>query len=87
MRADRGTENAKISFLHPFLRHQATDGTEDSSARTLRYGRSVNNQVGSNVLVVVYVVLATMCICRELNATGEVCTSGVVVFGLIFFKV
>lgn len=28
VRADKGTENAKVSFLQPFLRYQSTDGDE-----------------------------------------------------------
>jgi hypothetical protein len=42
VRADRGTENAKVSFLHPFLRYQAGDDFTDNC---FRYGKSVNNQV------------------------------------------
>ena len=45
VRADKGTENAKVSFLHPFLRHQSTNGANNSAENTFRYGRSVNNQV------------------------------------------
>ena len=45
LRADRGTENAKVAFLHPFLRHQCTDGEDNAEKDTFRYGRSVNNQV------------------------------------------
>ena len=45
VRADKGTENAKISFLHPFLRHQGTNGIDNSAANTFRYGKSMNNQV------------------------------------------
>lgn len=43
VRADKGTENAKVSFLQPFLRYQGTDGHDVNS---FHYGRSVNNQVG-----------------------------------------
>lgn len=50
VRADKGTENAKVSFLHPFLRYQSTDGIDDSAESAFRYGRSVNNQVGYFVL-------------------------------------
>ena len=42
VRADRGTENAKIAFMQPFLRHQAGD---DSAQNSFLYGRSVSNQV------------------------------------------
>ena len=44
VRADKGTENAKISFLHPFLRYQCTDGV-DNLPENFLYGKSVNNQV------------------------------------------
>lgn len=42
VRADKGTENAKVSFLQPFLRYQGTGHDVNS----FHYGRSVNNQVG-----------------------------------------
>ena len=42
VRADRGTENAKIAFMQPFLRHQCSD---DFARNSFRYGRSVSNQV------------------------------------------
>lgn len=45
VRADKGTENAVVSYLHPFLRHQGTGGIEDCT-NAFRYGRSVTNQVG-----------------------------------------
>ena len=44
VRADKGTENAKISFLQPFLRYQGTNGRDNLPENTFRYGRSVNNQ-------------------------------------------
>ena len=28
VRADRGTENAKIAFIQPFLRYQSTNGID-----------------------------------------------------------
>ena len=40
--ADKGTENVKVAFLQPFLRHQSTGIHSDSS---FIYGRSVNNRV------------------------------------------
>ena len=39
VRADRGTENAKVAYLHPFLRRDIA-GTS-----SFQYGRSVSNQV------------------------------------------
>lgn len=45
VQADKGTENAKISFLQPFLRYQGTDGHDAVPENSFRYGRSVNNQV------------------------------------------
>ncbi len=44
VRADKGVENAKVSFLQPFLRHQSTNGC-DSGKNCFHYGKSVNNQV------------------------------------------
>lgn len=43
LRTDRGTENANVAFLQPFLRR---DG-EDSFAgeKSFMYGRSTSNQV------------------------------------------
>jgi hypothetical protein len=61
VRADRGTENVKIAFLHPFLRHQSTNGDDNSADNTFRYGRSVNNQVHLRVFGTVTTRSTTEC--------------------------
>ena len=43
VRADRGSENAKVAFMQPFLRRDGTDSQADW--RSFHYGRSVANQV------------------------------------------
>ena len=42
VRTDKGTENVKVAFLQPFIRHQSTGIHSDSN---FIYGRSVSNQV------------------------------------------
>ena len=43
VRTDRGSENAKIAFMQPFLRRHGTDSL--SGLKSFRYGKSVHNQV------------------------------------------
>jgi hypothetical protein len=80
LRADRGTENAKISFLHPFLRHQSTNGHDSSAENMFRYGRSVHNQVAQTMNE------QHLCKCRVERFWGNVrqwCST----FWIDFFKV
>lgn len=42
VRADKGTENARVAFLQPFLRRDGTDSL--AGVNSFRYGKSVNNQ-------------------------------------------
>ena len=55
VRADKGTENAKISFLHPFLHYQGTSGSDNLPENCFIYGRSVNNQVCIAIIQVMVV--------------------------------
>lgn len=45
VRADKGTENARVAYLQPFLRRNDTDTLAGNAS--FRYGKSVNNQVGN----------------------------------------
>ena len=54
VRADRGSENAKIAFMQPFLRRHGTDSL--SGEKSFRYGKSVHNQVIANYNIGMYVI-------------------------------
>ena len=43
VRADRGTENSEIAFIHSTLRSVHSD--EFAGEKSFRYGRSTSNQV------------------------------------------
>lgn len=81
VRADKGTENAKISFLQPFLRYQGTNGRDNLPENTFRYGRSVNNQASIYMQAVPVVTCCIINICRESSVFGEACISGSMGFG------
>lgn len=42
LRCDRGSENAKVAYIQPFLRRHGTD--PQSGSKSFQYGRSVSNQ-------------------------------------------
>ena len=48
VRGDKGTENAVIAYLQPFLRRKCSDVF--SGEESFRYGRSTGNQVLNNTL-------------------------------------
>ena len=81
VRADRGTENVKIAFLQPFLRHQITG---DSASHAFRYGRSISNQV--YYLFSVIEIIPIIANLRESNAGGEIYMNGVLVFVSTFLR-
>ena len=39
VRGDRGTENSRVAYLHPFL------GRDSAPVTSFQYGKSVSNQV------------------------------------------
>ena len=47
LRSDRGTENARISFLQPFLRRHGQDSL--AGENSYRYGKSVYNHICINL--------------------------------------
>ena len=50
LRCDRGSENAKVAYIQPFLRRHGTD--PQSGSKSFQYGRSVSNQV-----YIIYILL------------------------------
>lgn len=43
LRSDKGTENAKVAYLQPFLRRHGQD--QLAGNQSVQYGRSASNQV------------------------------------------
>ena len=54
LRGDRGSENAKVIFLQPFLRRNGQDGL--AGENSFQYGRSVSNQVNTEFTVLFHTI-------------------------------
>ena len=73
LRSDRETENARISFLQPFLRRHGQDSL--AGENSYQYGKSVYNQVCINLShtsIVIVCILKFPFPSRELKFGGLV---------------
>jgi len=55
LRSDRGSDNAKVAFLQPFLRRNGQDGL--AGENSFQYGKSVSNQVNTKFTVCYFIQL------------------------------
>ena len=55
LRCDRGSENAKVAYIQPFLRRHGTD--PQSGSKSFQYGRSVSNQVYIYIYIIYIYIL------------------------------